>query len=82
MESKHLRSHKTVAQKIMIANYSIQNSINKGAEKFGVERKSIRKWIQQLPELNKYQLNQKPKLCTKEKRQIQKIWNMSYLNRF
>ena len=51
MESKHSRSHKTVAQKIIIANYSIQNSINKGAEKFGVERKSIRKWIQQLPEL-------------------------------
>ena len=35
----------------MITNYSIQNSINKAAEKFGVERKSIRKWIQQLPEL-------------------------------
>ena len=46
MESKHSRSHKTVAQKIIIANYSIQNSINKGAEKFGVKRKSIRKWIQ------------------------------------
>ena len=51
MESKHLRFHNTVAQQIIIANYSIQNSINKGAENFGVERKSIRKWIQQLPEL-------------------------------
>ena len=52
MESKYSRSHKTVAQEIIITNYSIQNSINKADEKFGVETKSIRKWIQQLSELS------------------------------
>ena len=46
IKSKYLRSHKTVAQEIIITNYSIQNSINKADEKFGVEKKSIRKWIQ------------------------------------
>ena len=51
MESKHSKSHKTIAQKIIIANYLKLNSISKAAEKFGVERKSIRKWIQQFPEL-------------------------------
>ena len=32
-----------------IANYFIQNSIHKAAVKFGVDRKSFRKWTQQLP---------------------------------
>ena len=40
-------------KKIKIANYSIENSINKAAENFGDERKSIRKWREQLPELTK-----------------------------
>ena len=68
MESKYLRSHKTVAQKIIIANYSIQNSINNGAEKFGVERKSIRKWIQQLPELTQVSVKSKTKTLHKGKK--------------
>ena len=68
MESKHSRSHKTVAQKIIIANYSIENSINKGAEKFGVERKSIRKWIQQLPELTQVSVKSKTKTLHKGKK--------------
>ena len=42
IESKHSRSHKTVSQKIIITNYSIQNSINKAVERFGMERKSIK----------------------------------------
>ena len=67
MESKYSRSHKTVAQKIIIANYSIQNLINKGAEKFGVERKSIRKWIQQLPELTQMSVKSKTKTLHKGK---------------
>ena len=77
IESKHSRSHKTVAQKFNFANYFIQNSINKGAEKFGVERKSIGKWIQQLPELTQVSDKSKTKTLQKGKRQMPKISKMS-----
>ena len=50
-ESEDTRSHKTVEEKLKLHFYSIENSINKGAEKFGVERKSIRKLREQLPKL-------------------------------
>ena len=52
IKSKYSRSHKTVAQEIIITNYSIQNSINKADEKVWSREKSIRKWIQQLSELS------------------------------
>ena len=68
MELKDTRSHKTVAEKIKIANYSIENSINKAAEKFGVERKSYRKWREHLPELTKVSSKSMTKTLHKDKK--------------
>ena len=65
MKSRDARSHKTVAEKFKITNYSIENSINKAVENFGVERKSIRKWRKQLPELTK--VSSKSKIKTLQK---------------
>ena len=42
MQSKHIRIHKAIADKIKIVNYANQNSIHMAADKYGVERKSIR----------------------------------------
>ena len=53
MQPKHIRIHKAVAEKIHIVNYAHQNSIRMAADKYGVERKSIRNWKKQLPELLK-----------------------------
>ena len=65
IESRHLRSHITGAQKTIIANYFMQNSINKVVEQFGVEQKSIRKWIHQLSELTNVSV--KPEIKTRHK---------------
>ena len=53
MQPKHIRIHKAVAEKINIVNYAHQNSIDMATDKYGVERKSIRNWKKQLPELLK-----------------------------
>ena len=58
---------KSVAEKIKITFYSIENSINKAAENFGVERKYIRKWLKQLSELTKVPSKSKTKTFQKEK---------------
>ena len=44
MKSKDAKSHNIVAEKIKIAFYLKESSINKEAEKIGVESKLIRKW--------------------------------------
>ena len=53
MELKDIRIHKAIAEKIIIVNYANQNSIHMAADKYGVERKSIKNWKKQLPELLK-----------------------------
>ena len=56
MEPKHIRIHKAIAKKYKIVNYAHQNSIHITADKYGLERKSIRNWKKkkkQLPELLK-----------------------------
>ena len=53
MQPKDIRIHKAIAEKIKIVNYAQQNSIHMAADKYGVERKSIRNWKKQLPELLK-----------------------------
>ena len=42
MQPKHIRIHQTIAEKIRIVNYENQNPIQMAADKYGVERKSIR----------------------------------------
>ena len=44
MDSKDIRIHQAIAEKIKIVNYANQNSIHMAADKYGVERKSIRNW--------------------------------------
>ena len=44
MQFKNTRSHYTFAHKISITNYCMQNSTNKAAVKFRVDRKQISKW--------------------------------------
>ena len=68
IESKDTRSHKTVVERIKIAFYSIENSINKAAENFWVERKSIRKWREQFSELGKVSSKSKTKTLHKGKK--------------
>ena len=55
MQPKDIRIHKAIADQIKIVNYTHQNSIHMAAEKYGVERKSIRNWREkkQLQELLK-----------------------------
>ena len=53
MEPKHIRIYKAIADQIKIVNYANQNSIYMAADKYGGERKSIRNWKKQLPELLK-----------------------------
>ena len=53
MEPKDIRIHKAVADQIKILNYANQNSIHMAADKYGIERKSIRNLKKQLPELLK-----------------------------
>ena len=53
MQPKDIRIHKAIAQKIKIVNYANQNSIHMAADKYWVERKSIRNWKKKLPELLK-----------------------------
>ena len=54
MQPKHIRIHKAIADKIKKVNYANQNSIHMAADKYGIERKSIRNWKKkQLPELLK-----------------------------
>ena len=65
IKSKDTRSHKTVTEKTKTANYSIENSINKATENFGVERKSTREWREQLPELTKVSSKSKTKTLHK-----------------
>ena len=73
MEAKHSRSHTTAALNIIIANYSIHNSINKETEQFGVHRKSIRKWIQQLKVLTQVSVKSKTKTQHKVKKTDTKV---------
>ena len=42
MQHKHIRIHKAIADQIKIVNYANQNSIHMAADKYGVERISIR----------------------------------------
>ena len=72
MESNDTMIYKTVAEKIKIAFYSIENSINKAAGIFGVERKSISKWKKQLLELTKVSSNCKTKTLHKGKIQYKR----------
>ena len=44
MEPKNIRIHKAIAEKVKIVNYANQNSIHMTADKYGLERKSIRNW--------------------------------------
>ena len=44
MDSKNIRIHQAIAEKIKIVNYAHQNSIHMVADKSGVETKSIRNW--------------------------------------
>ena len=44
MDSKDIRIHKAIAEKIKIVNYANQNSIHMAADKYGIETKSIRNW--------------------------------------
>ena len=44
VEPKDIRIHKAIAEKIKIVNYANQNSLHMAADKYGVERKSIRNW--------------------------------------
>ena len=44
MQPKHIRIHKAIADQIKNVNYAHQNSIKMAADKYGVERKSIRNW--------------------------------------
>ena len=53
MDSKNIRIHQAIAEKIKIVNYAHQNSIHMVADKSGVETKSIRNWKKQLLELLK-----------------------------
>ena len=53
MESKDIKIHQAIADQIKIVNYAYQNSIHMAADKDEVERKSIRNWKKQLPELLK-----------------------------
>ena len=57
-----------VAGKIKIAFYFIENSINKADENLGVERKSIMKLREQLPELTKVPSKSKTKTLHKRKK--------------
>ena len=57
MDSKDIRIHQAIAEKIKIVNYAHQNSIRMAADKYGVETKSIRNWNKQLSELLKCQTN-------------------------
>ena len=45
------RTHKTIEEKIKIVRFAEQNSIHKAAEKYNVDRKNIRSWKSQLPDL-------------------------------
>ena len=51
MQPKHIRIYQAIAYQITIVNYAHHNSIHMAADKYGVETKSIRNWIKQLPEL-------------------------------
>ena len=55
MQPKDIRIHKAIADQIKIVNYAHQNSIHRAADKYGIERKSIRNWKKQLPKLLKCQ---------------------------
>ena len=57
MDSKDIRIHQAIAEKIKIVNYANQNSIHMAADKYVIETKSIRNWNKQLSELLKYQTN-------------------------
>ena len=72
--SKHTRFHNTVAFKISIASCSKQNSIRKTAVKFWVDRKSIKKWIQQSLKLAQVLLNSKTQQKGKERCQKYRKW--------
>ena len=53
MQPKDTRIHKAIADQIKNVNYAHYNSIHMAVDKYGVERKSIRNWKKQLPELLK-----------------------------
>ena len=50
-QQKLNRTHKTIEEKIKIVRFAEQNSIHKAAEKYIVDRKNIRSWKSQLPDL-------------------------------
>ena len=50
-QQKLNRTHKTIEEKIKIVRFAEQNSIHKAAEKYNVDRKNIRSWKSQLPDL-------------------------------
>ena len=81
IESKHTKSHSMFVYRVNIQSYSIQNSIHKVNLQFGVERKSIRKWIQQLSEMTQVSVRSKTKTQPKEKGRLQNI-EMNQLNEF
>ena len=53
MQPKDIRIHQAIVEKIKIVNYANQNSIHMAVDKYEVERKSIKNWKKQLPELLK-----------------------------
>ena len=69
MDSKDIRIHQAIAEKIKIVNYANQNSIHIAADKYGIETKSIRNWNKQLPELLKCQTNLSKVLFIMEEKQ-------------
>ena len=69
MDSKDIRIHQAIAEKIKIVNYANQNSIHMAADKYWIETKSIRNWNKQLPELLKYQTNLSKVLFIMEEKQ-------------
>ena len=74
MQPKDIRIYKAVADQIKIVNYAHQNSIHMAADKYGVERKSIRNCKKQLPELLKCQTNlSKVLFIIEEKQKLMKL---------
>ena len=69
MDSKDIRIHQVISEKIKIVNYANQNPIHMAADKYAVETKSIRNWNKQLPELLKYQTNLSKVLFIMEEKQ-------------
>ena len=73
MQPNDIRIHKAIADQIKIVNYAHQNLIHMAADKYGVERKSIRNWKKKLPELLKCQTNlSKVLLIMEEKQKLMK----------